>query len=211
MPIDLYFLPIIAEALAQRHPRAALTVAFSGIERLSGRPDYQRGFRQFLQFMHAVVRARMRLDRNGVEVRDLITQIAGDVPDPDSAELRGRIASEYAEFIIERAGRSVGHIRLETQRSSGSVSRIEPGTYSVTLSTGWGIWEAALTERDLIWSAAFPGRALDAAADTGNVGAAATREIPLLDGELTLRVFPGIDSGRIEIEANAGGANDDLL
>ncbi len=68
------------------------------------------------------------------------------------------------------------------------------------LDTGWVIWQGELTERDLIWMAAFPDVPLDLAADTDETSARTTREESLLDGELILRVIPGLESGNIELE-----------
>ena len=84
---------------------------------------------------------------------------------------------------------------------------VTPDHYAARMDTGRIIWQGELTEKELIWSAAFPGQALELAADTGEPAARMTREITLLNGELIIRVFPGAESGRLELrigESNLG-------
>ncbi len=94
-----------------------------------------------------------------------------------------------------------GRLVLEAPEQRRSIVSISPGDYSLMLDTGRLIWEGSLTNRDLIWSEAFPGKPLDLAADTGATQLQPTRQESLLGGELILRVFPGLESGRLEIEA----------
>jgi hypothetical protein len=44
------------------------------------------------------------------------------------------------------------------------------------------------------------------AADTGDRAARPTREETLLDGQLIMRVFPGVERGRIELAVCTAGA-----
>jgi hypothetical protein len=79
------------------------------------------------------------------------------------------------------------------------VESIRPGTYNFKLDTGRLLWSGPLTEKDLIWVYAFPSKDLALAADTGEAESLWTQELRLLEDLVIIRVFPGIESGRIEI------------
>ncbi len=226
----LYFIPIIFQALKQPNRKEALRQVFEKIEKLGQEQEYREGHRQFLWFMDEVVRQKEisenRPDLLGPEIiRELILELAtgafeGDQDERDAAieMLRSRPEwfNEYerliADFeapieqirtkiIVEKDGRHFGEIALEQIPGSGSIGKIVPGEYEIKLETGWMLWEGDLTEEDLLWTKAFPGRALDLAADTGETKKRPSREESLLGGEIIVRVFPGIESGKIEIEA----------
>ena len=79
-----------------------------------------------------------------------------------------------------------------------------PGDYRLSTTTGWVLWESALTARELVWSHAYPDEALPLAAasdDAGTPEPALERE--LLDGQLRVRVYPGPESGRLEVIRHA--------
>ena len=58
---DLYFLPIIADALRQRDRTAALGDAFATIHRLGALPEFAGGYTQFRTFM-SIVQEESTLD-----------------------------------------------------------------------------------------------------------------------------------------------------
>jgi len=103
------------------------------------------------------------------------------------------------EIIIERTGESIASIPWENLPFTHEIGNLKPGTYRVKLDTGRVIWQGELTERELIWALAFEEQALDLAADTREAPARTTREITLLNGDLIIRVFPEIESGRLEV------------
>jgi len=225
---DLYFVPMIARALEQADHADALGRAFAEIEELGRLPAYSRGFENFHRFMPEVRRhsASDELHQVDVEsIRALLVELATDTLDGDAGERQAvldlihsvpRLQAEY-----ERLSATVGahgseaetvtmnllkdaelltQIEFDRQHPRASVGRVLPAHYSLALETGRVIWEGRLVARDLLWSAAFPGRALDLAADTGGRPTTTTREEQLLGGELTLRVYPGMEFGRIEVE-----------
>ena len=77
---------------------------------------------------------------------------------------------------------------------------MKPGLFILKMDTGRVLWQEELTERDLVWAAAFQGQALDLAADSGEAPARTTREVSLLNGEVIIRVFPGAESGCLELK-----------
>ena len=104
------------------------------------------------------------------------------------------------KIIVTKNGDTIGSIPAEPSVFAQTIRNVTPGFYEVRLNTGRVLWQADLIEEDLLWSAAFPEQALDLAADTGESFPRITKEFTILDGEITIRVFPEIESGRIEIE-----------
>lgn len=225
---DLYFVPMIARAFQHADHADALGRAFAEIEELGRLPAYSRGFENFHRFMPEVRRhsASDELYQVDVEsIRALLVELATDTFDGDEDEREAvlelirsepRLQAEYERLsaMVGAHGRKVKtttinvlkdaelltRIEFHRERPLASVGRVLPGDYSLALETGRVIWEGRLVARDLLWSAAFPGRALDLAADTGGRPTTTTREEQLLGGELTLRVYPGMEFGRIEVE-----------
>lgn len=110
-----------------------------------------------------------------------------------------------ADLVLERNGRQVAVLNIDRLPGRAIVQGLLPGQYRVRLGTGWMLWEGGLTEQDLLWSAAFPGKALELAADTQGLPHRPTRMIDLLDGEVILRVYPGLERGSLGIEIGGVG------
>lgn len=233
MTDDLYFIAIIARALQQPDTAQALQQAFAHIKSIGRQPQYRRGFVQFEGFMEVVgqhVESEYATSREQSVLRELMTELALDLFPGNDAERRAvleRIHSytqwqqEYEslctqisntersssgwEFLIDRDGRPFATIVLEQIPHSQTVESLTPARYSVSLASGRLIWQDQLTERDLIWMAAFAGAPLDLAAATDAAQAGLTRQDTFLNGEVILRVFAGLESGRLEIAVNPPG------
>jgi hypothetical protein len=104
------------------------------------------------------------------------------------------------KIIVTKNGDTIGSISAKPSLVAQSIRNVTPGYYEVRLNTGRILWQEELKEQDLIWSAAFPEEALDLAADTGESNRRISKECTILGGEIAIRVFPEIESGRIEIE-----------
>ena len=75
---------------------------------------------------------------------------------------------------------------------------IDPGQYTIRLSTGRVLWEDQLLKKHLIWLDAYGDEDLPMAAKTEEDAAARpTVSDPLMGGELTMDVIPGLKSGEI--------------
>jgi hypothetical protein len=237
MSKDLYFLAIIADALRRPEPKSALRPAIEEIKTLGQRPEYQRGFLQFQRFMAEVKKNSEKLSKGPAdtvpeEIRYLSLQVASGLleesPKETQATILDLIRSEprwqeefdkicretakskmpprIPEIIIEKNRETIGLIPCEHPIIK-EFRNVTPALYTARMDMGRIIWQGELTEKDLIWSAAFPGQALELAADTGEPTARMSREIILFDGEVVIRVFPGAENGRLELrigESNLG-------
>ena len=184
MTDDLFFIPMIARALRQPDPKAAMIDAFERIRAMGRESRYQRGYDQLLEFMDSCLTAR--LEDAPEEVGTLILE---ELDRPMSAEV-----------VVERNDVVVTSCSFEQSIGTHVVNDIEPGDYRLKLDTGRILWEGNLSEKDLVWSKAYPGEGLAVAADSEEGPRHATRKVSLLDGTLTLRVYPGVETGSLEIE-----------
>ena len=181
---DLFFIPIITRALQQQDPRVALREALEKIKTMGRSPRYSRGYEQFLRFMDEI----SPQDRE--EMSDLTWKRI-----LEALERRTAI-----EILIERENHLVGSCLLEDSPGRQNVSGIKPGSYQLKLDTGRIIWKGHLTEKDLLWTKAFPGQPLEVAADTGESGSRPTRTVDLAENGIVLRFYAGVESGSMEIE-----------
>lgn len=189
MSEDLYFLPLIQQALLAADPKTAMARAFRQIRALGRRPEYHRGWRQFLRFME-----------NAWDARE--EEAGNQASAPPAATTR----PQRAELVLESGSVPSARCALPAGAGTWLSCDVDPGDYCLKLDTGRVLWERRLEAEHVLWTRAFPGVPLQAAADTGGQRRRppALRET-LLGGVLILRVYPGLERGRLEIECNTEG------
>jgi len=179
MTKDLYFIPILSEALQNPDAKQALKLAFDRIKEIGQSSEHERGFRQFLMFMDAASKHSQTLRSSVIEnVEEISLHLAYGTQERDSDEQKSIIdmlesVPEWRElfdrfraeaqdlvqlpsglgFVLEKDGETV---QIPCEEGRGSVGHILPGHYSLSLETGRIIWEGDLTAQDLLWSLAFP-------------------------------------------------------
>lgn len=222
---DLYFVPILARAVGLPDTRRALKEAFARIRSLA--PSHPRGFAQFCDFMMAAAENYQGEEDQSTEqavVERLIIELATESFEGGGDEKRAAqelvysnrdgkrrleaLKGELDEFstppvlhlVLYQDNRPRATIQFGAAEARQTVGKITPGTYRLELGTGRVIWEEQLGRKDLIWSAAFPGKALPLAADTGRHPRSATRESTSAGGSLVIRVVPDIEAGSIQVE-----------
>ena len=224
MPDSLYFIPILARALGCRPARSALRDAFVEIERLGRHPGYERGLAQFHDFMAQARDAHRRAEQlNRLNEQELAIEAAFGSSTGSEEQRRislglSRSSDAWREYELVRGelardeaapfrpdirlvcdGHTVGAVTLSEERPTASIANVVPGGYELLLGTGRVLWDGTLAAADCIWNAAFPGEPVTLAAETEHARRHASREISLLEGELTFRIFPGIETGRLEL------------
>ena len=182
-PKDLYFISEIAAALQKPNPPEALDRAFRRIQELGRARKYRRGYKQFLRFMQDV----------GYRPHEDLPRHVERPPEPT-------VRPAALLVCLERDGHSPVSVSWGSGQRTGIFGDIVPGMYRLVLETGWVLWEGRLRTEDLIWSSAHPESPFRMAADTGRRADVPTREIPLLDGAVLLRVYAGLEAGWLEID-----------
>jgi len=227
MTKDMYFVPILARAVGHPQARSALKAAFLRIQSLA--QDQPRGFSQFCRFMTAVAENSQGQQAEGTDeatIEPLILELATDSFEGSEDERQAaqelvlsrrqwrdqfeQLKAELDEIVapmavphllLRREDRTLVSISLGQGNLRRTVANITPGRYLLELDSGRLLWEASLTSKDLVFSAAFPGRPLALAADTGEFSLSTTRQEILAGGKLIIRVVPGIETGCIQIES----------
>jgi len=182
---DLYFLPLLAEALGRRDPHRALDEAIRQIRERGAQPRHRRGLRQFERFLAETAVAR----QEGAYDRIVAT--------PSELERPAGL-----QFILRRDGTPIDTWSIESSSGVGvhTTGGIVPGAYQLWLDTGRLIWAKSLGPEQLLWTQAFPGMPLLAAADTDSSDRQATLAESVLEGTVSIRVYPGLEAGALAIE-----------
>ncbi len=99
----------------------------------------------------------------------------------------------------------VANLELSDDRPVVSVADITPGWYALELDTGLCIWERRVADRDVRWTEAYGRAPFKVAAASGIASEQPTIDETVADGTLHMRVFPGLEHGRLEIEWGQNG------
>jgi hypothetical protein len=226
---NLYFIRLIQKAFRSPDKKRALKTAIDEIESKSKLAEYREGYRNFQAFLRAIdkyassepeiasglaaeiIESKMidiltntfqGNEKDKRAIMELIKADAGLISDfealkPEISEFLPEEASIMIEILKD--GRPYASLAYEPFATLISVKGITPGGYAMRLSTGLLLWEGQLQEKELIWTKAFPKEKVKAAAETKAIGLKASLSKPLLNGELTLEVFPGLESGAIQL------------
>lgn len=178
------------EALEAENPRRVLLEAIERIRDLGSSPEYQEGYENFLIFAKAVEEA-----------------LAMDPEVAESAKYRKVIWREMAQFTekvalaveVFKDSQLLGNMGCSAGAEPVPLKRITPGRYEIFLSNGRLLWSGQLKDENLRWSLAHPDTEYPAAAMTDPMKAEATISEFLVGGSLILEVFPGIESGTLQI------------
>ena len=201
MSRNLYFIKMLDQALSAPDPRTSLETAIKEINSLGRRPEYQKGYEQFVRFL-SLVRMEIKGDEhtgslsNGRSDSDLLLAPIQPFFD-ESNEVQG-----LPGIVVERNGETVIVMVVEGTGRIGFVEGVVPGVYVIRLENGRRLWHGEIARSDLIWREAFPLEPLPLAAETSKPDAKVSREITLLGGEVVVRVMPGKSSGRLDFFFN---------
>ena len=221
MSQNLYFIPLITGALQEPDIEKALREAFCKIKRLGTEKRYAEGLSNFRIFMDSAYRHHQMTAIDGA--LELIAQLATGTFGGSLQEKRAFLDFIRSHPDLKTRYEAIRRVEEDEDFTRGfpvigvlsdrgydatkefkkvpdceSFERILPGNYTIRLAnTGWIIWEGELTAQKLIWHEAHTGENLPLAAGEGQP----TDEIDLLNnGQVILRTYAGIESGRIEIE-----------
>ena len=225
---NLYFISILARAIESRDQKGAMVKAFDEIIRLGDQAAYKEGFRQFQAFVKAAIKSSGKTPDGKIQfiedatykiIFDLVTDTFEGNEEQKQNFINALKSSSRWNTEFERIKNEAkaclppdSSIEVEIIKNGQafysspfstnalSIGHIFPGKYTIRLSNGRVLWEGDLTRDDVIWAYAYPEQDLAMAAETEAFEQAPTRIIPLLEGELTMHVFAGLESGRITLK-----------
>lgn len=221
----LYFIPLINEALSRDDAALALAEAFKRIRELGMIPEYKKGFAQFQIFMGKIVEAyaegyhnRELLIREAIH--GLINDLVTDTHEGGEGEKEAlievfckndkwraeyeRIKADLVDFLAPSPPLAIEVLKDDQMIASISIpemsinlTNINPGQYTVRLSTGRVLWEGQLMKKQLLWLEAYGDEDLRMAAKTEEDVPQPTLSELLLGGDLMMEVIPDLQSGEI--------------
>jgi hypothetical protein len=168
----LAFLQMIAAAMEPDSDPGALREALLKLRRRLSQTSNALAAEQFVRWMHLVEDVA-----SAEESVSSVLQVAHFLLSGAAGEINGHLVHEHVDF-----------------------APITPGRYVLTHVTGRVLWTGVLTRRELLWSEAFPGQFVPAAAATDHTDPppASLTEV-LCGGGLSVRVVPGLVHGTIEL------------
>jgi hypothetical protein len=164
---------------------------------LGRRREFLEGYIYFLLFMDEMAAAGIAGSDSSA---GLLRSLRDRLDNPEAS-----IPDDYASLVLEIEGRGPVELRFQASGETLSVDDIQAGRHRLSLASGQVLWEAELLQSDVIWACAFPLESLELAADTGEDSDRPTFIRTLLGGEVEIRVFAGLESGRMEITAGKPG------
>ena len=225
----LYFIPIIARAIESTNPKRAMQEAFDKIVELGDKPEYKEGYRQFSEFIKTTFMPTdkeqdQKIKLIKIAIRRLIYDLVTDTFEGDEEQKEAlvgafknnpqwnnefnRIENEAQPFLAPEMPIEIELLIGEKLVGSFLISNIPtkispifPGRYVVRISNGRFLWEGEIRREDVIWTYAFPQKDFPMAAKTEILPQEPTRTISILDGELIIHVFAGLESGRLLIKS----------
>lgn len=229
---NLYFLPLIADAFESADPEDAFKRAIKKIVELGEMPDYKQGYYQFEEFMGSGIDCLVSAPEYSQDLIKTLRQrileklASGTFDGPSETKKRileiinqneklkieyKRLSSilphiepekHHLEIQLFREDKFVSEYQIAKEISKYEFAKIKPGFFSLKLSNGRILWQGELEPQDLFWADAFPDREYSMAADTEGITSVVSLEKELLDSELYLSIYPGLESGRIVIKMN---------
>jgi len=222
---NLYFLRLIHKAYESDDKLSSFEKAFNEIKSKAADPEYQVAYRNFHRFIETV---KSTLTHNTdlmnsikySRFEELMIDILSDNftgseeekqeildyfrKDPEFNRIQKDIsetttASEVLSIEVIKNGRLLGTQPCAADFRPLTISNVTPGEHIVQLSNGRRLWSKKLGEKHVIWKSTFPKKEFPAAAKTEPTKSLTTFSESFLNGELSLDVFPGIESGTIKI------------
>jgi hypothetical protein len=189
---DMFFISEIEDAIESENPYSALEFKISEIISTGQRPGYTNGLYQFDAFLNKIreIIEYQLLDEQYVKLIEGLWNLYCD-----GMEKRG-----YLDLLISRDSEPIATIPVKPTKVAYEINNVSPAFYSFELSSGRLLWEGLVYKTDLLWKFANPGKDFRLAADTDGAPPKPTREMTLLDGEVIIRIFPGLEVGSIQID-----------
>jgi len=198
MQEHLYFITDICNALKDIHSEQKTEKVIMEIINKGKKPEYQQGFRQFVTFIKKGKAGWLKMLP---QHKKLIMQIINDVAmspvvDTETEPLKLRLQ-------LEHDGDTLASFDISESQHSYTIADLNPGNYTLKTDSDWLIWQEHLSERELFWTHAYPDQEFPMTADTESYDSREFKAVVLLEGEVVIRIYPGLETGIIKIMVNS--------
>jgi len=216
----------LIRALSDTDLRSSLRDLFDRIGALSAEHRRSPDFDRFLNLMAAV--ERHYLNRTWQPVTQAAFQIVVDrylsSLGSDRLSCAGRSSpwqAAYQQLVADIAetlrrpevfelsvmcdGQDLARFPVTSTPFTHSFPGVQPGYCELRTDTGWRLWTCELKDTDLILGAVRPRRSLRMAAQERLTTPKPTKSARLHSTSLVVSVFPGVESGLIQIQRRVAG------
>lgn len=111
-------------------------------------------------------------------------------------KIRKFFGNESIIIELYMGGLRISEISMDDEEKE--ILHIEPGNYSVQLNNGRVLWEGEITKEDILYAKSKT-ESYKMAALTDNLEVEPTKTIELIHNELEMKIYAGLESGRITL------------
>lgn len=221
----LHFLKLIQDAFDSNDARESLRQAMAELKAKRDDPDYRETYGGFIGFLDAVAEAvssdqnlrdtiREQLDSEAL-IEILLSDFTGDDAEREKILSQAKEAAGFEalrdeiesflekqpdlELEVWKDNVLIAQAVCDSAHMPVEISDFSPADIVVKLSNGRVLWSGGITENEVRWKTAFPGKEYPAAAMTEPTKVPASISELLLGGSLRFEVFPGIESATLRL------------
>ncbi len=208
MSKDLYFFPILFEALKKSDLKESLIEAFRRIQELGQKPEHQEGFRQFQVFVQQIVYYAEKKDVSildnvlMIELMDRYPELIEDYEELFRELLPPHQSPAYPSLIVEKDGNEIQNIQLSPGKHTETVKKVGAGSYRICLSDGRVLTRFELESSDVSWADANPEEDYPLAADTEDISELITFKTVVFEETIEITVTQGLKQGTMKLQIN---------
>ena len=195
MQEQLYFITEICNSLRKGANAEEINNMVRDIIDKGKDKKYRQGYEQFLRFVEAGRAGWLAMP---TQKKQIISQVVNEIIQESSNKIIP--TSHKLSLLLERNGVTLATLKFSGEEQSLLIGDIYPGEYSLRTDSDWLLWQESLSETDLFWTHAYPDQDLPMAADTEGTMGKSIKKFGLLNGEIVFRIYPGLESGTMEIE-----------
>ena len=221
---NLYFLKLIQSAYESNNKQSSFEKVFDEIKSKITDPEYEIAYINFQHFIQTVESKLMNKNDLKESIKysyfyDLMIDILSDnfigtekekqeildfcYKDPEFKKIHSDISNFKTVGLLSievlKNDKLLGSQQCSINSKPLIVFNVTPGEYTIQLSNGRLLWNKKLVAKDIMWKQAFPDKEFLAAAMTEPTKSLISITELLLNGEVSLDIFPGIESGIIKL------------
>ncbi|MBK8947241.1 MAG: hypothetical protein IPM32_18525 [Ignavibacteriae bacterium] len=213
---NLYFIPILINAMEKENQIEAIKKALIEIQNLGKQDSYKEGYEQFNQFLLSGYDQNKNITAS--DLRELVVKIVTNeinLSETNKITILSKIKKEYKleyekifeafknkdaiEIEIYKDGQLFNQISINEKIKEYNITNIEPGDYDIKLSNGRILLKEQLTNEQLVLD--FKGQKFkyNLAAETDEIEQKPSLVFELIKDEIKLEVYAGLEYGKIKI------------
>ncbi|MBK8945374.1 MAG: hypothetical protein IPM32_08905 [Ignavibacteriae bacterium] len=213
---NLYFIPILINAMEKENQQEAIKKALIEIQNLGKQDSYKEGYQQFNQFLLSGYDQNKNITDS--DLRELVVKIVTneiELSETDRETILNKIKTENKleyekifevfknkdaiEIEIYKDGQLFNQITIDEKIKEYNITNIEPGDYDIKLSNGRILLKEQLTNEQLVLDIEGQKFKYNLAAETDEIEKQPSLVFELIKDEVKLEVYAGLEYGKFKI------------